>query len=147
MLKWEGKKNAGDGVMNGNEMEVWFFYYSFLLSHLFLLLSFFPFLYPLSPTPHPPTPQINIKGFNTISVTADSQYPPAFVLYFAGLVGSGFASKAASSIHKKLSMLNKVKGKIQIVDSFGDFKVQIDDTWPDLKVKKVFFLNFSFYRN
>ena len=31
----------------------------------------------------------------------------------------------------------KVKGRIQFVDSFPDYKVQIVDAFPDLKVKKV----------
>jgi|SRR5689334_19495697 hypothetical protein len=33
--------------------------------------------------------------------------------------------------------VSKIYGNIQFVDSYPDYKVKIDNGWPDLKVKKV----------
>lgn len=51
------------------------------------------------------------------------------ILFFllVGLVSSAHAKPDVSQIY----------GKIQVVNSFPDFKVQIVDSFPDLKVQKV----------
>ena len=59
-----------------------------------------------------------------------------------GLAAVGFAlSTLPVAADSKVSgcMLNgkDLKGKVQIVDSFADFKVQVVSSFPDLKVQKV----------
>ena len=59
-----------------------------------------------------------------------------------GLAAMGFAlGTVPVAADSKVSgcMFNgkELKGKVQIVDSFADFKVQVVSSFPDLKVQKV----------
>lgn len=51
--------------------------------------------------------------------------------------GDDTVSNAVSSTHKAKPDVSKIYGKIQIVNSFPDYKVQIVNSFPDLKVQVV----------
>lgn len=60
------------------------------------------------------------------------------ILYLCVLPALVVSLSHAGKIGNNCTYKGKVlKGKVQIVDSFPDFKVQVVNSFPDLKVKKV----------
>lgn len=60
-------------------------------------------------------------------------------IYFLLLFSSTTAYAEHGGLNKKACTYNNISlyGKVQIVDSFPDIKVKIVDTFPDLKVENV----------
>jgi len=55
----------------------------------------------------------------------------------AGLMLGTMPAAADSKVHGCMFNGKELKGKVQIVNSFADFKVQVVTSFPDLKVQKV----------
>jgi hypothetical protein len=62
---------------------------------------------------------------------------PIVIATLAGIVFGAMPVAAESKAQGCMFNGQELKGKVQIVDSFPDFKVQVVTSFPDLKVQKV----------